>query len=434
MNLEREDKPNLVLIGLSTFLLWLLLFVFFQYRGEVGNEESLARLANLKSIAETNLLREQLEPLPILVSLFLKKIFSLKIITTYNLSISLIYSFFLHVAMLSVSKKEWKLNHFFIVYLVSILPFCINLPYTYLEEMLSFSFLLLLYRYFQLETVLDLLLIFVLVLLSFLSHLLMFLTGLVLISSLICLKFMKEKRSKVTVFFKRKNIPLRIMLFIQFSFVIMILLFTYLDFYGKSSLGFQLKEIWEYIYRFSPIFILFILGVYLLRSERELNTLGMSAIVLVTIVVVGYFSFKTHFETTVHYKNIETELLSLSGRGKITLSENVIHGLKPYSDYIYYRSGNFINFKSIDSMKKKDYYILSNLNSQDEKYFDRKIGNFPLDSFSILISKEQVDKILNEKDTNEIKIKLVEQFNRIRDQNHLYTSYCKSLSSFFGLK
>jgi hypothetical protein len=185
------------------------------------------------------------------------------------------------------------------------------------------------------------------------------------------------------------------------------------------------------------VFLVLAIGEYLLRSERELNTLGTTAIVSVAIIVSGYFVFKTHFETTIHYKNIETEIVSLGARGKLLPTTNQIYGPKPMSDYIYYHSGGAIKYKDINLMKKKDYFIFSGANNNDRSFLEKKNtfspGYFILDSNSFLLSKDLLDKVLSDKENSDTKAKLKIAIDTIPSFTTGYESFNRSLCSFFGL-
>ncbi|HNI98753.1 MAG TPA: hypothetical protein PL169_21995, partial [Leptospiraceae bacterium] len=209
MQIEREDKQRLFWVVVSAFFFAMCLFGFYIFRGDPGSDVSYTRLANLKSVIDKGVIRTQTEAFGNFILYFNKKVFGLKVLNAYHITLALIFSFTLHFAMLNFYRKEWRLNHFFLIYLVGFVPFSINLPYFYMEELLCFLYLLILNYNFKLEKIGDLFLIAVLSFLAFLSSFPGFLLGGFVTVSWICLGMIREKRAKTSVFFKRKNIPLR---------------------------------------------------------------------------------------------------------------------------------------------------------------------------------------------------------------------------------
>lgn len=410
MQIEREDKQRIFWVVVSAFFFAMCLFGFYIFRGDPGSDVSYTRLANLKSVIDKGVIRTQTEAFGNFILFFNKKVFGLKVLNAYHITLALIFSFTLHFAMLNFYRKEWRLNHFFLIYLVGFVPFSINLPYFYMEELLCFLYLLILNYNFKLEKIGDLFLIAVLSFFAFLSSFPGFLLGGFVTVSWICLGLIREKRAKTSVFFKRKNVPLRFLMTFYGLFAVSILIFSLTDFFGVSSFSFLMHSFWNLMTKFFPIFLVMKIAEYLLRSEKELNTLGTTAVVIVATLVSGYFVFSANKNNGEQLKKVETEILSLKNRGRINPQETKIYGPRALSDYAFYHSGEEVESKDIANMKKSDLLLLFGVTEEDRVLIEKKNsfqpGYFSIDQSVILIQKDFVEKLLMEPEESELKTKL----------------------------
>lgn len=436
MYFEREDKPKITLVILSIIFLSICLSFYYHFRGETGNNDSYRRLANLKSLQESGQLRTFYEPIPILLSLILKKISFSGYMVGYHISLAFSFSSFLHMIMLTFYRKEWKSNHYFIVYLTAFMPFSVHLPYYFYEEIICMFFLLLLNYTFKLETISDLFVLFLLTVFAFLSHIAIFFSGYLLFVAFATFKKNQEKKSKPTVFFKKKNIAMRILIAYLFFFILTSVLISYFDFFGTSSFGFLFNSSFDVAYRFFPIFLALFIGQYLLRSEKELNTSGTTAVVVLLIVVSGYFTYNTNKDDLESLKRMDAEIQSLKGSGRLSNS-TILHGSSLISNYLYYHSGENIVANRIGEFTEKDYFIVENLSGTERVYLDRKniASNlyFFLDNNTVLLSWSLIERLRNEKENNDLKVVVTNHFETFPKGLTPHEKLNRSLNSIFGM-
>lgn len=433
---EKEPPVNYMGFFLSLILLSISLFLFYSFKGEPKNQDSFLRLANLKSLTESGHLRSFSEPfLPFLIYTW-KKISALSYLNAYQTFISFLLSLFIHLIMLSFRKFEWRLNHYFVVYLIAFAPFSIYLPFEYLEEILCLIIILLLQVDFKMENPGDLFKLVVLTFFAFVSHLMMFLFGYTLFVILNSTIFMNKQKAKPTVFYKKKNVAGQILSVYLITLFVFLIVSIWFKFFGNESFSFILQSFWNIAYRFFPIFLILKILEYLLRKEKELNTLGTTAIVFLLIVVSGYFMYNAQNDDIDYLEKQKNELMSLKARGKI-LPNQAIYGYPLISDYMYYYTGETVLTLEVSKMRKDDFLIARGMVLSDKQILEKSLKStkplfYPLDKDTLLIGKELIDYMMLDKSDTETKTKLFETLAKIPPVTP-YNRMNRSFSALFGL-
>ncbi|MBK6604150.1 MAG: hypothetical protein IPO06_27235 [Leptospiraceae bacterium] len=438
MLLYKENEPPINYMGflLSLIILSISLFLFYSFKGEPKNQDSFLRLANLKSLSESGHLRTYSEPfLPFLIYTW-KKISTLSYMNAYQTFISLLLSLFLHLVMLNYRKNEWGLNHYFIIYLVAFAPFSIYLPFEYLEEMLCLVVILLLQVDFKMENVGDLFKLITLTFLAFVSNLMMFLLGYTLFVILNSTVFMNKQKAKPTVFYKKRNVAGQLLLIYLITLFVFIVISILFKFFGVDSFQYIMNGLWNTLYRFFPIFVVLKISEYLLRKEKELNTLGTTAIVFLLIVVSGYFMYNAKNDDIDYLEKQKNELVSLKARGRI-LPNQAIYGYPLISDYMYFYTGETVLTAEVSKMKRDDFLIARGMVVSDKQILEKSMKSlkplfYPLDKDTLLIGKELIDYIMLEKSNTETKTKLFETLAKIPSITP-HTRMNRAFSVLFGL-
>ncbi|HMW03725.1 MAG TPA: hypothetical protein PK079_13310 [Leptospiraceae bacterium] len=438
MLVYRENEPPVNYMGflLSLIFLFISLFIFYSFKGEPKNQDSFLRLANLKSKVETGVIRTYTEPVTPFLIFIWKKVTGLSYSNAYQTFICFTLSLFLHMIMLVYRKNEWRLNHYFLVYLVAFLPFTIYLPLEYLEEMVCLIVILLLQVDFKMENPGDLFKLITMTILAFMTHLIMFMVGYTVFAILNAIDFMNRQKAKPTVFYKKKNVAGQLLLVYLITLIVFVIIASWFKFFGLDSFHFLWTNFWDSFFKFFPIFVVLKILEYLLRKEKELNTLGTTGIVILLIVVSGYFMYKAKNENIDYLETQKNELLSLKARGKI-LQGQAIYGYPLISDYMYFYAGETVLTAEVSRMKKDDFLITRGMVVSDKQILERSIRSrnplfFPLDKDTLLIGKELIDFIMLEKANTETKTKLFETLAQIPPITP-YTRMNKAFSSLFGL-
>ena len=433
---EKEPPVNYMGFFLSLILLSISLFLFYSFKGEPKNQDSFLRLANLKSLSESGHLRTFSEPfLPFLLYTW-KKITTLSYINAYQTFISFLLSLFFHLIMLYFRKYEWRLNHYFIVYLIAFAPFSIYLPFEYLEEMLCLTVILLLQVDFKMENPGDLVKLVILTFFAFVSHLMMIIFAYTIFVILNSMFFMNRQKAKPTVFYKRKNVAGQLLLIYLVTLVVFLIISIGFKFFGPESFRFLLNSVWNMLYRFFPILVVLKILEYLLRKEKELNTLGTTAIVILLIVVSGYFMYNAKNDDIDYLEKQKNELVSLKTRGKIRANQ-AIYGYPLISDYMYYYTGETVLTLEVSKMKKDDFLIMRGMVLSDKQILERSMKAsqplfYPLDKDTVLISKELIDYIMLNKADSETKVKLFETLSKFPSVTP-YSRMNRTFTNLFGL-
>ncbi len=436
MLLEREDKPGVLQTVFSILCLTIVLFLLYYAKGEISTPQTIESLANLKSIQESGHSRVYHDLVPSLMMNLFRKLPFLSILSAYQLSLSFIFSLFLHSSLLLFFRKKWKMYHFFIVYFSAFLPFSFYIPFYFYRELYCITFIFLLIYVFDFEEITDLVNIIIFTLLSLFSDLGVFLVYYLVFVFLSTFQKMQEKKSKTTVFFKKKNIPFRILIGYFGLFLVSIAFISIFDFFGPHSVSFLAQR----IYRVS-LPVIFLVGIHfvlqlLIRLEEGAPEYVAALCILIASLGVGYYTYYIpQGESLESLKKIESEILSIQKDGKIS-PDATFYGRKALSDPLYYRAGLVIVHDSKD-LKKTDYLLLENLNGSQRQYLDRK--NIPpsgfisyhfINSSTLLVSKDLMDRVLNDSDESDLRKSIkqllqiltpgeslpVEKFNRFLNQ------------------
>ena len=402
---EKETKQSFLATLSSVFLLSIILYLVYNFKTDLKNQDSFFHLVNLKSYVESANLRIPTEPFLYLIILFFKKFFFMSVDASYLFVSALSLSIFLHQILFLFNRSIWQTNHYIGVYLVSSLPFVSNLPTSYLQELLCLNFILQLTIQTNLETMRNLLLVFILSIITFFVSIPMFMFGYTLYIMLVSLYFMGKQKAKTTVFYKRKNTALLFMLGYLAFFLIGIILLSYFQFFGQSSFSFIISKFWKYSYRFiSPIILLLVIN-YLLGNEKELH-FRITTILLVLFTVLGfYFSYKTKSDISEQVDKLYKPISELYSSGKL-LKGQYIFSETDLADYSYYFYNQKLFLTEYSKLKKDDYILVKNLANEKtilDKSFKSKISPYIKlnQTENYLISREYFEKILLEtKDTN----------------------------------
>jgi hypothetical protein len=418
MLLEREDKPGVIQTVFSVLCLTIVLFLLYYAKGEISTPQTIETLANLKSIQELGQSRVYHDLVPSLMMNFFRKLPFLSILSAYQLALATVFSLFLHSILLLFYRKKWKMYHFFIVYFSAFLPFSFYVPFHFYNELYCITFIFLLIYIFDFEEIRDLVNIIIFTLLSLFSDLGVFLVYYLIFVFLSTFEKMQQKKSKTTVFFKKKNIPFRILIGYFGLFLVSIAFISIFDFFGNKSVSVIANRIFNV-----SIPVIFIVLVHfvlqlLIRLEEGAPEYVGALCILIASLGVGYYTFYLpQGENLDSLKKIESEILSLKKDGKIS-PEAIFYGRRALSDPLYYRSGLIVNYDSKD-LKKTDFLILENLTGSQRQYLDRK--NIPpatfisyhfINSTTLLISKDFMDRVLSDSDESDLRksIKLQLQF------------------------
>ncbi|MCB1191414.1 MAG: hypothetical protein H7A23_19760 [Leptospiraceae bacterium] len=384
-------------IILSILFLCVVLSTLYNFRGEPRHANAYFDLANLKSIMEEGQARRYGEPLPAITTYYWKNITGLNYLLAYKIYLSILYSVFLHLCMLIFRKEIWKLNHYFLLYLIAFSPLSVNLPFQYSGELLCLIIIQVLYIYSRLETFIDLIVMSILTILGFLSNFVMFLVVFSVYITVYCIKEMRQTR--ITVFYKKKNIPLTVLLAYGGFMVSLIVVLGSFEFFGSNSFQFLFIKVRNILIQFVPIFLLILFTHILLEKEKELTNRKSLFVVIVLIGISVYFSYN-HKGSLNTEKMIQQGRLLTSLRTKVMKPEQKVYGSATFSDIVYFFYGEKIEFNHISEMQKDDFLIVNGLNQETassiNKGFKTKDTLFiSLDTNSVLVNKEFMQRIYN---------------------------------------
>ncbi|TGL58869.1 hypothetical protein [Leptospira sarikeiensis] len=373
MDLERNRKANPALILLSTLFLTGLLTLLYSWHGDPSNGESFGVLAELRSLSEDGKFFSFQEPLPFLLLYVWKSILGLNYIPAYLSFGAFFLSLGIHLCAYVMERESWKLNHYLFCYLAAINPFSYSVPLHMLGELVSFSFLLVLFLSFRMETVIDLLILVLFTILGFFSHFTFFTIGFTIFVIKAGTVGIREKKKQQSVFFKRRNLP-KLFLFGYLSlFVLAIILLGNLNFYGAHSFSFMGESVWKYLLGFGSFILILFIGIFLLRSEKELNTIAASIGIFALIAVSGYFTIKPIVGLDkVKLGALGKDLVSLRGRAIVNQDERIYVSPETAS-YLYFTSKQKLDFSNHQEIRDKDYILLSEVWAVDRKLLQREI-------------------------------------------------------------
>lgn len=194
-----------------------------------------------------------------------------------------------------------------------------------------------------------------------------------------------------------------------FSTMLIVLIVT--NFYGANSFEVFYKLLWSYFTNFGPLFIILYVGSFLLKSEKELNTVAASAVLIVILLVSVYFSVKpTSGLNAAGLGAFIKDLMSLKNRGVIQTDEK-IYASPSVSSYVYFHSKQRLQSIRPKEWKNRDYLFLEEIWLADKremlKRYKFKNPQFVfLSGERILITGFLTKVISGEKENTQIKIQV----------------------------
>lgn len=373
--IPERNTLNPIQFFLSIFILFIIFSIYLSLRPILADLHAYVFLANLRAITEGSVFFGYEEPLSILFLYFWKTIFGLNYLTAFQTLSAVLFSLCLHLILLLFKKGDWKLNHYFLVYISAFLPFSHEFPIVYFNELLGTLFILLLFHTFRLETALDLLLFPILVLVSFMTDLRFFLLVFTIFVVIQCLRGMGNMRSRTTVFYKRKNIP-QIILLSYLGAVFIFLVFSSIsNFFGESSF-FSLVGYWfRVIVYILPAFLLLFVGNILLGTEKELRTMTFTVILgisILGIVLLNYSRYNPNLQKDLEIQKNELVRIQpqILGLGNIYVNPIL-------SNYLYFQTKLVTQHFQPREKSKTDLLYVSDIwqadiNEIEKKYLTRK--------------------------------------------------------------
>ncbi|XDD52214.1 hypothetical protein AB3N59_19865 [Leptospira sp. WS92.C1] len=419
MDLERSNKANPIFLFLSTIGLTIVLCLLYNWFGEPLNPEAMSVLANLRSLTEEGKFFSDQAPLPFLILDIWKSVTGLNYTTAFYSLSAFIFSVCIHLIGLILQREKWKPNHYLLGYLSAITPLTFFMPLYFFPELFSLVFLLILFLAFRMETLSDIFLFAFCILASFFSHFSVFLIGMTLFVIKAGTIGIRERKKHQSVFFKRRNIPQLILLIYMGIFLGLLTILVSTDFYGGNSFESFYKLVWNYLINLGPLFLILYIGSFLLKSEKELNTITASAILIIGILIAAYFSVKpTIGINAVKLNAFVKDLVNLKNRDVIQTEEK-IYASPAVSSYVYFHSKQRLIFIQPKEWKSRDYLFLEEVWLADKremlKRYKFKSPQFVfLSGEQILITGLLAKMITGEKENTQIKI----QVERAKSQLH----------------
>lgn len=421
MDLERNRKANPALVSVSTIFLTGLLTLLYSWHGDPSNPESFGVLAELRSLSEEGIFFSYREPLPFLLLYVWKSVLGLNYVAAYLSFGAFFLSLAVHLCAYLLQRETWKLNHYLLCYVAAINPLSYGIPLYHLGELVSLSFLLLLFLSFRMETVLDLLLLVSCTLLGLFSHFTFFLVGFTIFVVKAGTVGIQEKKKQQSVFFKRRNIP-KLFLFGYLSFfALLLILLGNLDFYGPHSFSFLWKAIWSYLLGFGSLVLVLFAGTFLLRSEKELNSLPASIAAFFLIVLSGYFSVRPIVGLDkAKLSALAKDVSALRGRLVVDPEER-IYASPEIASYVYFSTKQKLSYSGSSEIRDKDYILLSEVWAVDRKLLQREVKakNAPflfLSGEKILVNGFLWKRIQTDPSLKTLKPRALEAKSEILDQ------------------
>ncbi|EKS07727.1 hypothetical protein [Leptospira santarosai] len=411
MDLERSNKANPIFLFLSVIGLAVVLTVLYNWFGEPLNPEAMEMLANLRSLTEEGKFFSDQPPLPFLVLNLWKSITGLNYTTALFTLSAFIFSLGIHWIGLILQREKWKPNHYILCYLSAITPLTYSIPLVFYPECLSLFFLLILFLAFRMETLGDIFILVVCILGSFFSHFTVFLVGFTIFVVKAGTLGIRERKKHQSVFFKRRNMPQLVLLAYMGVFSTMLIVLIVTNFYGANSFEVFYRLLWSYLANFGPLFIILYVGSFLLKSEKELNTVAASAVLIVILLVSVYFSVKpTSGLNAAGLGAFTKDLMSLKNRGVIQTDEK-IYASPSVSSYVYFHSKQRLQSIRPKEWKNRDYLFLEEIWLADKremlKRYKFKNPQFVfLSGERILITGFLTKVISGEKENTQIKIQV----------------------------
>lgn len=217
------------------------------------------------------------------------------------------------------------------------------------------------------ETLGDIFLLIVCVLGSFFSHFTVFFVGITIFIVKAGTVGIRERKKHQSVFFKRRNIPQLVLLVYLGIFLTILTVLILAGFYGKNSFENFYKLLWKYLLNFGPLFLILYLGNFLLKSEKELNTIAASTVLIIVLLVSAYFSVKSI--TGINSVKLDTfikDLVNLKNREVIRNDEKIYADLA-VSSYVYFHSKQKLMFVRPTEWRNRDYLFLEEIWLADKR-------------------------------------------------------------------
>lgn len=261
------------------------------------------------------------------------------------------------------------------------------------------------------ETLGDIFILIVCILGSVFSHFTIFLVGFTIFVVKAGTLGIREKKKHQSVFFKRRNIPQLVLLVYVGTFLTLLTVLIVTDFYGVNSFEMFYKLLWSYLCNFGPLFLILYIGNFLLKSEKELNTVAASAVLIVILLVSVYFSVKpTSGLNAAKLGAFTKDLVGLKNRGVIQTDERV-YTSPSVSSYVYFHSKQRLQTIRPKEWKNRDYLFLEEIWLADKremlKRYKFKNPQFVfLSGEQILITGFLTKVISGEKENTQIKIQV----------------------------
>jgi len=438
MNLERNTKENPFKILASILVLSGVLLLFYYLKGEPNRPQTYNHLANLKSLTEDKQLFSASDPVPTLILFFWKKISGTNYVPAFRTVSVFLFALFLHLSMRLFVRNEWKINHYGLIYLIAFLPYLNSVPEENYSELVTAIFILLIFLSFRLESILDVLLFAILTIFAFFSNFMTFLWG--FSAFVIKAGTLGAQRTKTTVFYKRKNIPKLILLVYLAVFFLAILILGLFGFFGDSSFRFIFQSLLNHFLGFGVIIGFIFIGQYLLKSEKELNSPVSTGILIVLIVISGIYVFRK--DTAVSLNELvsqKNEIHAMRMKGLISKADRIFAD-KSLADFSYFHSKEKLSYLNFEEMGANDLLVVNGIwvadrNQIDKLFRSRKPLYYPLNSTSVLMRKELVEKILplQSKDDLQFRGKLLKYLSESKKRTR-FDGFRKFLGSLFDLK
>ncbi|PJZ44161.1 hypothetical protein [Leptospira brenneri] len=397
----RDPKPFSPLPFVFSILLLSLGFALFSYfRPFPTTETEWEFLANIKSVTEEGGLVSSREPLAIWFVVAWKKLFGMNYIPSFLVLAGLFYSLFLHLFMLLLRSEEWKRNHYLLVYLAAFLPFSYGFPTSYFTETLCLVFLLLVFLTFRLEKMTDLLIFPTFTILAFLSSFIMFYLGFTFFVIFTGIRGSRKAAQKTSVFYKKKNVPFLFLLGYLSFFILSLIYFSYADFFGPNSIGFLFKT-W-YTSALLILLPLVVLGIghVLLKTEKELNTITASVVVVLSITVSIYFIFKNLSASEKEPWELQSKNLTKAFGQALILKSDPIYLPKEFSFAFYFQTGTKTKYMREETTSDKSFLYVDGIWNQDIQLV-QKSGLFRRNSRALAIVSISEDDVLIQRATAE---------------------------------
>ncbi|WP_244288290.1 hypothetical protein [Leptospira congkakensis] len=397
-------------------------------------------MANIKAATEEGGLVSTREPLAIWFVVAWKKLFGMNYIPSFLVLAGLFYSLFLHLFMLLLRSTEWKRNHYLLVYLAAFLPFSYGFPTSYFTETLCLVFLLLVFLTFRLEKMTDLLIFPTFTALAFFSSFIMFYLGFTFFVIFTGIRGSRKAAQKTSVFYKKKNVPFLFLLGYLGFFILSLIYFSYSDFFGPNSIGFLFKTWYSSALLILLPLVVLGIGHILLKTEKELNTITASVVVVLSIAASIYFIFKNLNASDKEPWELQSKNLTKAFGQALILKSDPIYLPKEFSFAFYFQTGTKTKYMREETVSDKSFLYVDGIWNQDIQLV-QKSGLFrrnsrafaivPISEADVLIQRATSEKIRNEKNLNFI-VKKVDEAWEGTPIKRPFDFYTAGLQKKFG--